>query len=112
MGACISRVSKVGIGGIADLPVEETERPLVDGGDGYCDVGEVVRTGITVCGGVSEGAERSGSARRPDGGIAMVSFLTGDPSRIAVSLDALEEAGALLPLRGFLARSLVGCVRK
>ena len=36
--------------------------------------------------------------------------LTGDASRMAASVPAPEEAGAgaLLPLRGFFARSLVG----
>ena len=54
-----SSVSEGDFGGIADLTTGETERPLVDGGDGYCEVGDVVRTGATVCGGMSAGAERS-----------------------------------------------------
>ena len=41
-----------------------------------------------------------------DGGT--VSFLVGDASRIESNLNEPPEAGALLPLRGFFARSLVG----
>lgn len=107
--------SNVGFGGVVDLTAGETERPLVDGGEGYCEVGDVVQTGADVCDGESPGVERSATACRLPVvvGIAVASFLTGDASRIAVSFDALAApVGALLPLRGFLARSLVGCTRK
>ena len=44
-------------------------------------------------------------------GSGTVSFLVGDASRIESNLNEPPEAGALLPLRGFFARSLVGYTR-
>ncbi len=66
-----------------------------------------MRTGAYVWGGVRDGVLRSWS----DTCRAALSILAGDASRIAGSFDAPPDvvaAAALLPLRGFFARSFVG----
>ena len=62
-------------------------------------------------GGESVSGARAGSATW-GAGAGAGSVLVGDASRIAPSFDALATAAALLPLRGFLARSLVGYTQK
>lgn len=66
-----------------------------------------MRTGAYVWGGVRDGVVRSWS----DTCRGTLSFFVGDPSRIAASFDGPPDVAALaalLPLRGFLARSFVG----
>ena len=60
----------------------------------------------TVWGGESDGRARLDSVVAGAGWI-----LAGDASRMDVRVPLPEEAGVLLPLRGFFARSFVGCTQ-
>lgn len=66
-----------------------------------------MRTGVYIWGGVRDGVARS----RSDTCREAPSIFVGDASRIAANFDVPPDVGvatALLPLRGFFARSFVG----